>query len=128
MDTGITWDMGGVKQVPGVLVHQRQEDARVLWGPGCDLPKRGSSRVQWECSWGQGAVGCSGCFGGAVVIVGSSGVHWGAGSRGYWGTGAQWGSVRYLGCPHGASLSLCGWLADALLHCKHGWKWVSFPP
>lgn len=37
----------------GVLVRQRQEDARVPWGPGCDLPKRGSSRVQWVCSGGR---------------------------------------------------------------------------
>ena len=35
-----------MKPVPGVLVRQRQEDARVPWGPGCDLPKRGSSQVQ----------------------------------------------------------------------------------
>lgn len=56
MDHGHLGQAGAVKPVPGVLVRQRQEDARVPWGPGCALPK-GVSRVQWECSGGQGAVG-----------------------------------------------------------------------
>ena len=117
-----------MKPVPGVLVRQRQEDARVPWGPGCDLPKRGSSQVQWECSGGRVLWGAVDALEGQG-IVGSSGVHRGAGCSWYWGIGVQWGgSVRYLGRPHGASLSLRGWLADALPHCKHGWKWVSFPP